>query len=138
MKSKQELVKVLTGDVIRSVSPEEDILIESFDPGANVDGQSAKGPRGLGAEVALALLLPYIYRFFEKAIDRMATKAADSVVDALTGWIRGSKSDIDPVLVQVVQQELQQAGLEKSKAIAAAPAILKALVQHREALVASK
>lgn len=134
MNFKEELVRVLTLDVVRSVSPEEEFLVESFDPRSQIDGQAAKGPRGLGAEVVLGLLLPYVYRFFEKAIDRFATKAADSSIDALTRWIRDSKSDSDPTLVRVVQHELQQAGLEESKAAVAAPVILKALAQHREAL----
>ncbi len=146
MKTKEELVRLLTADVVHSISPEEEFLVESFDPKAQIDGQAAKGPRGLGADLALGLLLPYVYRFFEKAIDRFfekaidrfATKAADSTFDALARWIRGSMSDSDPTFVQVVQRELQQAGLDESRAVAAAPAVLKALAQHREALSVSK
>ncbi|HIV73010.1 MAG TPA: hypothetical protein H9903_18895 [Candidatus Aquabacterium excrementipullorum] len=138
MKSREELVKDLTGDVIRSISPEEEFLLDEFDPKVRMDGQAAKGPRGLGAEVALGLLLPYVYRFFEKAVDRCVAKAADSAADALLKWLRESTSLADPAALKVVEHELQQAGLDESRAAAVAPAVLKALAEHRSILAAPK
>ena len=134
MRASDHVVRLLTAEVVNSISPEEAFLVDSFDPKSQIDGQTAKGPRGLGAEIALGLLLPYVYRFFEKAIDRFAAKAADSTFDALARWIRSSKSELEPSLVQVVQRELQQLGLDESRAVEAAPTVLKALATHREAL----
>ena len=138
MRESSELIKRLTAHVLHSISPEEEVLVDMYDPDSKVDGQTSQGPRGLGAEVALGLLLPYVYRFFEKAVDRIAIKAADSAFDALGQWLRSPKPDSNSTLVEIVRKELLQAGLDQSTAALAAPAVLKALVQHRGALSQNK
>jgi hypothetical protein len=132
--AREELIRAMTTSVLEAVSPDETILAATYSPSHRQDGEAAKGPRGFGAETAIVLLLPYVYRFFEKLVDRVAQQSGDSLHELIKRWLQ-KPTAADPALVAMVEAELCAAGLDKEQAAKAAPSVLKTIASHGNKLV---
>lgn len=126
----QEFVRGMTTKVLEIVSPDEAILVESYSPENRRDGEAARGPRGFGAEAGIVLLMPFIYRYFEKMVDRIAQKSGDAIYEMLIRWIKKPAAIADPALVAMVEEHLRAAGLDSEQAAKVAPSVLKVVASH--------
>ncbi|NMQ29794.1 hypothetical protein E4Q23_19720 [Candidatus Accumulibacter phosphatis] len=130
-----QIVKTLTTAVLKELSPEEVFLVEDFDPALQLDGETSSGPQGFGAEAAIAMLLPFVYRFFEKLVDRLASRAGDGGYDLLLRWFRVPSTDDDERIIDLIRKELRLSGLNDELANKAAPVALRVLREQRGLVV---
>lgn len=127
---REELIQAMTASVLEMISPDEALLATAYSPGASRDGETAKGPRGFGAEAGIILLLPYVYRYFEKLVDRVAQKSGDAVCEMIKRWLKNPAMVDDPALIEMVEGDLRIAGLDKHQAAKAAPSVLKTIASY--------
>ena len=126
----EKLIRAMTTSVLEIVSPDEAILATTYSPNSRQDGEAAGGPRGFGAEATIVLLMPFIYRYFEKMVDRVAQKSGDTIYEMLKRWIQKPAAVADPALVAMVEEHLCAAGLDSAQAAKVAPSVLKVVASH--------
>lgn len=126
------LIKDLTRDVLESESPEEVFLLNSYDPSVNATGTTAKGPQGFGGEVVIVLVLPYVYKFFDKFIERMGTRAADGTWDLVRKWFLDMDESPSAEIKTIIKTEFSSLNIpdvEKNRTI---DAVILALSKKRD------
>jgi hypothetical protein len=127
--SRQELVKSFTKEVLMDVSAVESIAVDSFDPGNFNNGDTSRGPLGIGLDVpVIGLLLPFIYKYFEKLFDKIVDKGADLSTELILEYIKKNFfCQPQESLVISVKKELQEAGVPDEKLDSVAATIIKTL-----------
>lgn len=132
----ERLVNELTGDAISKFAPEESILVESYDPSQANYGAAAGGPQGIGIETAITLALPFVYKFFEELIGRLAAKTADEITIAVKRWLAGEiSSDDEELLNDLFREKLIAFGMPAEKALEASKAILSTLKENARKVI---
>jgi hypothetical protein len=125
-----ELTRDLTGSVLSEIAPAEVLLLPSFQPDMDNTGKTAGGPQGIGVHVGIVLLLPYIYRFFEKFLDGAASRAGGASWDMLVRWLRESKES-DSKIEEIVNNELEKIGVPEDRRPQASASIIRSLKQNK-------
>lgn len=118
------LIKKLVLETISEVAPEEELLVEDYEPKSESFGKTARGPQGIGVEAVIVLILPYVYRFFEKFIDRIATNVADDGYKVIKDWFESPQKQSEGQIKSLIEVELSQSGLPNDKVSIVAARIL--------------
>lgn len=109
--SASDLIKVLVFETLTEVSPEEIVLLDEYDPNSKLQGATARGPQGIGIEAVLFLLLPYLYKFFEKFLDCIASDAADYAYKIAKKWLEDNSTSSNEVVRELIKAQLIELGL---------------------------
>lgn len=132
--NKAQLVHDLTAKALEQIAPEELFLLADYDPTAAQFGATSKGPQGFGAETAIALAMPFLIKFFEKFIEKLAANAADSTCKKIAGYLATNTKAPTPEVSDAIRQELIAAGLPPGKADQAVSAVAAVLHSQRAVL----
>lgn len=124
------LTKTLVSETVLEVSPEEVVLIDEYDPDSNCYGRTALGPQGFGVEATVFLILPYVYRFFEKFMDKFASNSADDAYKVVRSWLDSSNELAIDNVRALIGQELRVAGVPEEKVGGLAEGVIKVLRKH--------
>lgn len=111
----KSLVMHLVSKTVSEVAPEETILLDGYDPAIDRYGETARGPRGLGIETAVVLVLPYLYKFFDAFITRIASQLADESTALVKKWLASGGVEFDQHARAIIGKALLDAGLPESK-----------------------
>ena len=106
-----DVIKTLTKDVLEIESPYELNLVDQYDPKSSQNGKTAGGQRGFGISPEIILLLPIIYRFFEKFLDRLATNIADGSFNIVKEWARDPNRQDDEEISKFIRAKLEEEGV---------------------------
>ena len=104
-------VRELTKDALSRVAPDEVFLVGSYDPKTAASGATAKGPQGFGAGDAIVLLLPFIYDFFQKFVEGLASETGKASFVAVTNWIADKSENHSPSARDKIRLTLKETGI---------------------------
>jgi len=129
-----ELIREITGGVLRDISPAELFLLPSYDPASRTAGKTSGGPQGFGGNEQLVLLLPFVYKFLETFIAKLASHSADFVWTRLAELVQ-KPPDPDENILSSISVELEKLGMPPGQIMSASKAILHSLREHRQLLL---
>lgn len=128
------VVRQLTADVLDQVDPDEALLVIGYVPDLQ-QGAAARGPMGSGLEVGIALLLPFVFKFFDKLLESVAKRAGDALVDAIKkSLLQPDDASARQKVRAAVEQQLVALGIEPAKASVVATAVLATIEKKRAIL----
>lgn len=128
------MTRALTRDVLEDIAPGELFVLEHYSPGADTSGSTSRGPQGFGGNGALILLTPFLYKFFEGFLNRLAIRAADGGWDLVRDWISGSKAVPHEEIEAIVKSNVGTLGLPQERLDEVAASITQALLKKRGVL----
>lgn len=106
--------KSLTEDVLARSAPEEVFLVEAYDPHTATSGSTSGGPAGFGAAEGIALLLPFVYSFFNKYVEAAATEAGKKGFAFVFEWLRANSAKDQASAREQIKETLAASGLQTS------------------------
>lgn len=130
------LTRALIHEVVATAAPAEVFIANSYRPDQDESGKTAKGALGFGAEAAIALSTPILFKFFEQVYDEASREAAHGLVSGLRAYLtrHHSASQSDDDLRQTISAELQRLGVERDDIEQIAHQILSVTQKHDRAL----
>ncbi|MCA1375832.1 MULTISPECIES: hypothetical protein [unclassified Bradyrhizobium] len=125
-------IRELTTEVLEEISPDETFLVQSYDPDSSKGsgGSTSKGPQGFGAGDAIVILLPFIFDFFKKFGETIASELGKSTYAAAANWFVGGSEGEDAARVSIIES-LKESGVPSDAIEKATVAILTSLKKHR-------
>ena len=131
-----DAIRAITLDVLEVHSPDESFLVETYDPNRDYTGKAASGPQGFGAEIAVALLLPVVWKLVEKLLEEAAKELGQEWVRRLIAAWKVRANDtapaetLDTEVVEEIKRRLIAGGVEDVKVTALAATIAASLIRH--------
>jgi len=121
------VIQILVRDVLEAQSPDELDLVGGYKPSDNKDGETARGSQGIGVTTGIALLLPIIYRFFDKFLDRLASRLADGTIDIMRDWLTHPDKKNDDEMRDYIRSGLHEAGLSDEQLSSVTETVLETI-----------
>lgn len=132
--SNQTLIYGLTHAVLLQEAADELLLLDEYDPRVDISGATAHGPQGFGGDAVIILLTPFVYKFFEKFVEKIAARAADDGWDLVRRWLVRSDGALYSGVVDLVKAEILASGLAPGDADRVAQRIVAVIHDKRASL----
>lgn len=124
----------LTRDVLELAAPEELFLLDTYVRGEDNSGRTSRGPQGFGGEMAIIMLTPFLFKFFDTFLNRIATRAADGSWEVLRKWFFEEKTAPGDDVITMIEAEMSRLELPKESRDALSSAITLTLSNRRGTL----
>ncbi len=131
--SNTSVIQKLTSSALAHVAPEELPLLPRYDPTASKPMSGARGPQGIGFESSIIVLLPFVYAFFTKFMEKIAANVADDIYSLFKGDRQLNEEQLAELKAQVCE-ELEIAGLQPENIEEVANAIIISISENRSSL----